>query len=109
MIESISNKPNIKYTVCVAPKGVGEILSPVIADIEERGTYAKKTIIFCRTYSDFNEISTSLISTLCHCDVAHLLTPEDGSHPICQMFSASTEEKVKNDILVAFTNPQSSL
>ena len=53
--EKIPNKPNIRYDVHVMPKNVEEILSPVVTDIAEKETRAKKTI-FCRTYSDFNEI-----------------------------------------------------
>ena len=68
-----------------------------------------KTIIFCRTYADFNEISTCIISLLHDCGQLHLLMPPDGSQPICQMFSASTEEKLKNDIRLSFTDPSSSL
>ena len=67
VIEKIPNKPNIRYDVHVMPKNVEEILSPLITDIAEKETRAKKTIIFCRTYSDFNEISTVIISALYNC------------------------------------------
>ena len=92
VIEMLPNKPNIRYNVHVIPKDVERILSPVITDVAKRGTHAKKTIIFCRTYSDFNEISTYIISALYNLGLMHLLTSD---HPVCQMFS-STEEKVKN-------------
>ena len=54
VIERLPNKPNIRYTVRVTPKNVEEVVSPVITDFAERGKHAKKTIIFCRTYGDFN-------------------------------------------------------
>ena len=107
VIKRVPNKPNIKYAVQISPEDIREILSPVISDIRANRLHAKKMIIFCR---DFNEIDTSLVSALYGCEaLTPLIAPNDGNQPICQMFSASTEEKVKNDILVAFTNPQSSL
>ena len=106
VIEKIPNKPSIRYDVHVMPKNVEEILSPVITDIAGKETRAKKTIIFCRTYSDFNEISTVIISALYNRGLTHLLTQDSN---VCQMFSSSTEEKVKNEILSSFTDPQSSL
>ena len=106
VIEKIPNRVNIRYDVCSAPKDVSEILSPVVAAIKACGIRARKTIIFCRTYTDFNEISTAIINAL---HVAGLLMPEEGSQHVCQMFSASTEEKVKNDVLLSFIDPQSAL
>lgn len=75
-------------------------------DIKACGIRAKKTIIFCQTYTDFNDISTAVINAL---HVGGHLMPDEGCQTICQMFSASTEEKIKNDILLSFTGPQSSL
>lgn len=106
VIEKIPNKVNIQYDVCIMPKDVSEIVSPVVSDIRHFGIHATKTIIFCRTYTDFNEISTALISAL---HVYGLFMLKEGCQPSCQMFSASTEEKVKNDVLQSFTDTQSSL
>ena len=104
VIERLLNKPNIRYTVCVTLKDVEERVSPVITHFAERGKHAKKTIIFRRTYGDFNEISTFIISALYDRGLTHLLTPDK---PVCQMFSSSTEEKVKTEIFSSFTDPQS--
>ena len=109
VIEEIPNKPNIKYTVQKMPKDACTLLSPILSDIQENGLNAQKSIIFCRTYADFNEISTAVVSTLHESGMSHLLMPEGEVQPICQMFSACTEEKVKNNIITAFTDPQSTL
>lgn len=55
---------NIQYNVQSVPKDVSEIVIPVVADIKACGIHAKKTIIFCWTGTDFNEISTAIISVL---------------------------------------------
>lgn len=79
VIEKILNKVNIRYDVRCTPNDVSEIVSPVVADVKACGIRAKKTIIFCRTYTDFNEISTAIISAL---HVGGLLMPEEGCPPI---------------------------
>lgn len=109
VIEKIPNKPNIRYDVKPVPKDVSTILAPIVADIKQNGTLAKKTIIFCRTYVDFNEISTIIISALHDADLVHLLMPKDEVQPVCQMFSACTEERVKNDVISSFTDPHNAL
>ena len=106
VVEKLPNKKNIKYMVHLIPKDFTPILEPIIHDVKSKGFAAEKTIIFCRTYRDFNEISMHTFSSLVDCGLSHLLQPPE---PVCQMFSASTEECVKNSILLAFTKPDSCL
>lgn len=106
VLERIPNKTNIKYTVCPMPKDLSEVLKPVLCDVKINGLAAEKTIVFCLTYHDFNEVSMHTFSSLFDCGLGYLLVPPE---PMCQMFSATTEERVKNSIVLAFTKPDSCL
>ena len=81
----------------------------IMSDIQENGLNAHKSVIFCRMYAHFNKISTIAVSALHESGVSHLLMPEGEVQPTCQIFSACTEEKVKNNIITTFTDLQSTL
>lgn len=57
---------------------------------------------------DLIEINTLLVSELYENDIFYV-DVGDGPMPICQMFSASTEESVKNGIQKAFVDPNGTL
>ena len=51
-IQKLPNELNIKYTVKPKPADVAVAFSTVIDDIATMGVAAKKTVVFCRTYSE---------------------------------------------------------
>ena len=71
----IPNKPNIRYDVKPVPKDVSTILAP----IEAKWDTCHHFLVY------FNDNCTDLV---------HLLMPKDEVQPVCQMFSACTEERV---------------
>ena len=105
IIEKLPNKLNIKYVVQPAPETFTEMLHHLIEEVEVNGKCAKKTIIFCKSYSDFVEVSATLVSEL-HDRGCFLVESSEGSkQPVCEMYSASTSEDVKDAVLESFTNP----
>ena len=109
IIEKLPNKPNIKFIVQTAPDSIEQMLLPLVLDIQTHGKATNKTILFCKTYSDLTEVATTLVSEL-HSHDCLLVNASDGTHrPICEMYSASTAEAVKDDILQAFTDPHSHI
>lgn len=64
IIEKLPNKLNIKYIVQPAPETMIEMLHHQIEEVEVNGKCAKETIIFCKSYTDFVEVSATLVSEL---------------------------------------------
>ena len=109
IIEKLPNKPNVKFIVQTAPDSIEQMLLSLVLDIQTHGKATNKTILFCKTYSDLTEVATTLVSEL-HSHDCLLVNASDGTHrPICEMYSASTAEAVKDDILQAFTDPHSHI
>ncbi len=109
IVEKLPNKTNIRYKVEKKPKEIADILHPVIADIKARGKEATKTVVFCRTYSDYTELMTVLVNELHGQDCLYVAMDDGEKVAVCNMFSASTAESVKNEILTSFVDPSGPL
>ncbi len=101
------NKSNIRYEVYPKPTDIDTATLPIVSRVKRDGSKCPKTIIFCRTYNDLTEVSTSLVSqlfTTCS-DVFYTESSDGTSVPICEIYSSVTDETVKNRILSSFTDP----
>ena len=101
------NKTNIRYEVYPKPTEIDFVTSVIVKRVKEHGLKCPKTIIFCRSYRDLTEVSTSLISQLftsCS-DVFYAESCDGILIPICEMYSSATDSAVKNKILSNFTDP----
>lgn len=108
IIERLPNKKNIKYEVRKKPKDMEQVFITLVQQVQKFGENTPKTIVFCRTYKELTEVSSSLINSLYAEGVFYVKTAE-GDVPICQMYSASTTQAVKDTILPSFTNTNGSI
>ena len=51
------------------------------------------------------QVSSTLVSELDDCDCLFVQLADGSKRPICEMYSASTAEVVKDEILQSFMNP----
>ena len=103
IVEKLPNKLDIKYIVQPAPDTMAMMLYPLIEDVQAHGKCTKKTIVFCKSYTDYVEVSVSEL----HNRNCFLVESLDGSkQPVCEMYSASTAEDVKDAVLQSFTDPK---
>ena len=109
VIEKPPNKPNIMYIVNKSPANdsIVKILLPIIQEIKGFGKDAPKTIMFCKTYSDLTDASSTLVYKLHSCDAFFLFASNGHHQPVYEMYTASTAEDIKDRILLEFTSLQS--
>ena len=77
--------------------------------VQEHGIKTPKTIMFCQTYKELTDIITSLVNLLHSKGIFCVKLPGGVRTPICEMYSASTEEKAKNYILSSFSDPDGAV
>lgn len=109
VVRELPNKKNIKYAVFKKPRNILDVLMPIIFDIRNKGIHSKKTIIFCRTYNSYIEVSTLLVNELYAQEQFYLKDSSGKDIPVCQLFSASTSPEVKDEILQIFTEQLSPI
>ena len=81
------------------------MLHPLIGEVQAHGKLAKKTIIFCKSYADLIEVTSTLVTELHDCDCLLVESSDGSKQPVCEMYSASTAEDVKDAVLQSFTDP----
>lgn len=100
VIESVPNKKNIHYEVISKPM-IGVMVKPIVQLVKKHGVNMPKTVIFCRTYKELTEVSTYLMDQLYSNNL--LYTAGNLKTPICEIYTAATDNTVKSDILPSFT------
>lgn len=108
IIERLPNRKNIMYEVQKKPKCKESAFTELVAQIKKSWLSAPKTIIFCRTYKELTDISSCLINSLYE-EGAFFVESSEGKVPICQLYSASTTQDVKDMILSSFTTTDGSV
>lgn len=108
VVEKVPNKLNIKYFVRYPRDDITTELQDIVSDIKANGKDTHKSIIFCRTYPDYIEVATALVNALEDVDALYVDDGSGSTKMVCEIFSASTDEDVKDDILTSFTNPSGS-
>ncbi len=81
VIDCLPNKTNIRYEVHQKPQEIANLLRATVTDVRANGREATKTIIFCRTYPDFSEVMTNLVSELTKEDCLYVKA-DDGERPL---------------------------
>ena len=104
VLSKVPNKLNIRYSVKEKPSDIDLMVKPIVSNIMQYRDRSQKTIVFCRTYKEYTEVASSLVFHLCENDVFYV--ERNGSKiPVCEMYSASTDETVKDKILSSFVDP----
>ena len=112
VLARVPNKLNIRYGVQVKPSEMELMTFPIVSCVKHFGSTSPKTIIFYRTYKDFTEVASCLVYQLHESSVffSSLYCNSDGSKtPVCEMYSASTGEAAKDNILLSFTDPDGAV
>lgn len=106
VIQKPPNKLNIKYRVQTKPENPLSVVMPLVNDIVCNGTNADKCIIFCPSYAQCCLLFQILVDELGKQNCLYL---QDKNVAVCNIFTAATEKKVKDNILSEFTKPNSLL
>ena len=93
------NKLNIKYSVELKPEDALTAFLPLIESVENYGVKSDRYIVFCSTYTKCSTILHILVDEL---GKRKCLFPLGSTKPICNIFTASSAKKDKNDILEEF-------
>ena len=109
VIADSPNKPNIKYSVVRNPGTLEETFESLIEEVRKNRQLTERTIIFCRTYDSCARIYMFMKYQLRHESTEPIGAPDIGQFRLVDMFCSCTEEIVKNDILMAFSSPNSNL
>ena len=78
VISKLPDRPNIRYSVKPMPT-VMVMLQPIIEDIQNNKSNASRRIIFCRSYSDTNEVFQALVLALVDCDSLYTCSVSEAS------------------------------
>ena len=109
VVAEAPDKPNIKYTVYQQAGTLEETFAPYIEEIRRCQTTMDRLIIFCRTYNSCARIYLLMKHRLGIQFTEPIGAPDLAVFRIVDMFSSCTDPKIKNDILISFCNPDSSL
>ena len=93
------NKLNMKYSVELKPEDALTAFLPLIESVENYGVKSDRYIVFCSTYTQCSTILHILVDEL---GKRKCLFPLGSTKPICNIFTASSAKKDKNDILEEF-------
>ena len=100
------NKLNIKYLVKMKPEEPLTAFLPLIESMENHGIKSDRYVVFCSTYAQCSTILHILVDEL---GKRKCLFPRESTKPICNIFTASSTKKDKDDILEEFTKADGTL
>lgn len=104
------NKPNIKYVVEKNDRSVDELMTPLVEELRKERTSMPRVIIFCRTYNVCGEVYMFFKRSLGNEITEPVCAPNDLSHfRLVDMFTACTNQEVKDEILCNFSDPKGIL
>ena len=109
VVSQSPNKPNITYELHVKRETVEETLAPLVEQLRRERNTMERVLIFCHKYDDDTHIYHFMRSRLgkeaCH----PIGAPNLVKYRLFDMFTACTHPSVKERIVSAFTNINSSL
>lgn len=103
-IAKVPSQVNIKYEVKPSSdKGFEQFTAPLIQELQETGTKAEKTIVYCRTYKDLLDVFQEFVVKL----NAALVVRDQGQRVgrLVEKYDACTDASLKARILDNFVRP----
>lgn len=104
IIAKVPSQVNIKYEVKPSSdKGFEQFTAPLIQELQEMGTKAEKTIVYCRTYKDLLDVFQEFVVKL----NATLFVRDQGQRVgrLVEKYDACTDASLKARILDNFVRP----
>ena len=109
VIAESPNKENIKYIVHNNPGTLEETFAPLVEELLRCRITTDRTIVFCRTYDSCADIYLYIRSRLAEEFTEPVGAPDLARFRLVDMFTACTERDVKEQIIGAFSLPNSQL
>ena len=105
------NCVNIHYSVhkIEATVTIEEIFSELVNELREKSLQTPLTVIFCRSYKDVGYIYSFITHSLGAKCVEPIGAPNITCFRLVDMFTACTEQKVKDVIICNFTQKEARL
>jgi ATP-dependent DNA helicase RecQ len=102
------NRVNIYYSVHKREATIEDTFSVLVDELREKRLQTPRTVIFCRSYEDVGYIYSFITRSLGAKCVEPIGAPNIAHFRLVDMFTAFTEQKVK-DVIINFTQKEARL
>ena len=103
------NRVNIHYSVHKKEATIEKTFSELVNELREKRLQTPRTVIFCRSYEDVGYIYSFITRSLGAKCVEPIGAPNIACFRLVDMFTACTEQKVKDVIICNFTQKEARL
>ena len=103
------NRVNIHYSVQKKGATIEETFSLLVDELRQKRLHTPRTIVFCRSYEDVGYLYSFITRSLGTEAVEPIGAPNIARFRLVDMFTACTEQKVKDVIISNFTQQEAHL
>ena len=107
LVTKSPNRPNIFYSVLVKPQSFESVFEILVEDLKMNRTLTDRVLIYYRSYDDVGDIYQWFRYHLGKEGYEPIGASTNPSARLFDMFTACTENEIRNTILTNFLNPNS--